>query len=800
MDKYIKKAVVLGTGAMASGIAGHFANAGVPVLLLGRVPRELNDDEKKKGLTLDNPAVRSRQAAKSLEKIVKGRPPALYDPSNAALISIGNYDDDLDRIADADWIVESVVENLDVKKELLNRVVKYRKPGAILSTNTSGISINVICEDLPDEVRQHFLGTHFFNPVRYMKLLEVIPGNETLPEVVSFVSEYAERALGKGIVLAKDTPGFVSNRIGLTGGNPTVNSMVELGMTVEEVDVVTGVQMGKSPLATFLLQDMVGLDVCDLSLKNVTSTLTDEEELAFFNAPKFVTDLLESGSLGDKAGKGWYLKAKNPKENKYLDYNTGEYVPLKFPVFDSVEEAKKSKDIRDKFKIMVYADDIAGKLAWDITKKMLLYAGDRLPEIADDIASLDNAMKWGYNWALGPFETWDAVGVAKSVERMKTEGAKVSQVALDLLASGKETFYTVKDGRTYYFDYKTKEYAPVKVAEDVIDLAYLKTIGKTVDGNDSASLIDIGDGVAALELHPKGGVVNDEAIEMIGKALDAVNAEGSAYAGLVIASRGANFVDTDFKGLLELAKKGDKAAIEARLKKFQGAVTAIKKSAKPVVAAIAGKTRGNGLEIALHAHKIRAAAESAVGFTDFPAGLVPAGGGCKELVLRSVENVFDDKTWLHPMQAKVFDVLGKGRPTGSAPAAVSAGILRKTDGITMNRDYLISDAKKDVLEMVAEGFIAPQAASIRVLGAEGVAGLTVMSYMMKEGQFISEYDFFLSKKLAYVLSGGNIIPNSKVPEQALLDAEREVFLELIGEKNTIERLESLAATGRPARN
>ncbi|MDR1067879.1 MAG: 3-hydroxyacyl-CoA dehydrogenase family protein, partial [Clostridiales Family XIII bacterium] len=516
MSKYIKKAVVLGTGAMASGIAGHLANAGVPVLLLGRVPKDLNDEEKKKGLTFDDYAVRSRQAIKSLERIVKGKPPALYDPSNANLISVGNYDDDLPKIADADWIIESVVENLDVKKDLLNKVVKYRKPGAVLSTNTSGISVNAICEDLPDETKQHFIGTHFFNPARYMKLLEIIPAKDTLPSVVDFMANYCERVLGKGVVRAKDTAGFVSNRIGLTGGNPVITSMVELGMTVEEVDVVTGVQMGKSPLATFLLQDMVGLDVCMLSLSNVTDSISDADELAVFETQKFVSDLVDNGDLGDKTGKGWYQKAKNPKENKYLDYKTGEYVPLKFPVFDSVEEAKKAKDVKDKFNVLVYADDVAGKLAWEITKKMLLYAGDRLPEIADDIVSIDNAMKWGYNWALGPFENWDAIGVEKSVKRMRAEGAKVSKVALDLLDSGKTSFYTVIDNKKHYFDYNTREYVPVDVPADLIDLAALKLEGKVVEGNDSASLIDIGDGVACLELHPAGNVVNAEVLDMIG--------------------------------------------------------------------------------------------------------------------------------------------------------------------------------------------------------------------------------------------------------------------------------------------
>jgi 3-hydroxyacyl-CoA dehydrogenase len=797
MSKYIKKAVVLGTGAMASGIAAHLANAGVPVLLLGRVPGELSEEEKKKGLTFDDYAVRSRQAIKSLEKIIKDKPPALYDPSCADLITVGNYDDDLAKIADADWIIESVVENLNVKKELLGRVVTYRKEGAVLSTNTSGISVNAICEDLPDEVKQHFMGTHFFNPARYMKLLEIIPSKDALPEVVDFMADYCERVLGKGIVRAKDTAGFVSNRIGLTSGNPVINSMVELGMTVEEVDAVTGAQMGKSPLATFLLQDMVGLDVCLMSLGNVTGSITDPDELALFAAPKFVTDLVDNGDLGDKTGKGWYQKSKNPKENRYFDYNTGEYVPLKFPVFESVEAAKKAKDIKDKFNILVYAGDTAGRFAWEITKKMLLYAGDRLPEIADDIVSIDNAMKWGYNWALGPFENWDAIGVEKSVERMQAEGARVSQVALDLLASGKSSFYTIIDNKKHYFDYKTKAYVPVKTPEDMIDLAALKREGKVIKENDSASLIDIGDGVACLELHPAGNVVNTEALEMISLSLREVE---SGYEGLVITSRNANFVDTDYRRLLELAKKEDGAALDAYLKNIQDVLLSIKRSGKPVVAAIGGKTRGNGLEIALSAHRIRAAAESAVGFVDFSYGLIPAGGGCKELIARSVEGVFDDATWLHPMQTKVFNFLAGSRPAGSAPAAVSAGVLRKSDGISLNRDYLIADAKKDVLDLVAERFITPGPPLIRVLGEEGVAGLTIAAYMMKEGRFISEYDFFIGKKTAYALSGGAIIPNTKVKEEVLLDVEREVCRELISEARTQERLENVIATGKPLKN
>jgi 3-hydroxyacyl-CoA dehydrogenase len=797
MSKYIKKAVVLGTGAMASGIAGHLANAGVPTLLLGRVPSELNDEERKKGLDFDNRVVRNRQAAKSLEKIIKGKPPALYDLSGAAMIKIGNYDDDLEKIADADWIIESIIENPAAKKNLLNRVIKYRKPGAVLSTNTSGISINAICKDLPDEVRRHFLGTHFFNPARYMKLLEIIPAEDTLPEVVDFIAEYCERVLGKGIVMAKDTAGFVSNRIGLTSGNPTILSMIELGMTVEEVDAVTGVQMGRSPLATFLLQDMVGLDVCMMSLGNVTGSITDPDELAFFETPRFVTELVGRGDLGDKTGKGWYLKSKNPKENKYLDYNTGEYVPLKFPVFESVEKAGKAKDIKDKFNILVYAEDKAGKFAWEITKKMLNYAGDRLPEIADDSVSIDNAMKWGYNWALGPFENWDAIGVEKSVERMKAEGVKVSRVALDLLAGGKTEFYTEIDGKKHYYDYKTGEYAPIKTSDDLIDLKALKADGKMIRGDMNVSLIDIGDGVACLELHPAGNVMNPDMIEMINMSVKEVEEN---YDGLVITSQRANFVDTDYKYLLEAAKRNDRKALDAYLKSFQDMLMNIKNCSKPVVAALGGKTRGNGLEICLHTHRIRAAAESSVGFVDFSYGLIPSGGGLKELTLRSVECVFDDKTWLHPMQSKLFNFITGSRPVGSAHAAISAGILRGGDGVSLNRDYLICDAKRDVSEMIQKRFITPQPAQIRVLGDEGWAGLSAGAYMMKEGSFISEYDERVARKLAYVLSGGKIVPNSKVDEAYLLDLEREAFIDLICEAKTIERLESVIATGKPVKN
>jgi 3-hydroxyacyl-CoA dehydrogenase len=534
-----------------------------------------------------------------------------------------------------------------------------------------------------------------------------------------------------------------------------------------------------------------------MSLGNVTSAITDPDESAFFTSPKFVADLVDKGDLGDKTGKGWYLKSKNPKENKYFDYKTGEYVPVKFPVFESVEAAKKAKDVKDKFNILVYADDLAGKFAWDITKKMLLYAGDRLPEIADDIPAIDNAMKWGYNWALGPFETWDAIGVEKSVERMKAEGAKVSRVALDLLENGKTSFYTVIDGKKQYFDYKTKEYVPVKVPADLIDLAALKAEGKTVKSNGGASLIDIGDGVICLELHPAGNVTNSEMIEMINTAVKEVE---ERYDGLVIASQKANFPDTDYKYLLEAAKRNDRKAIDAYLKDFQDALTGIKNCSKPVVAALGGKTRGNGLEICLHAHKIRAAAESSVGFVDFSYGLIPAGGGLKELTLRSVEHVFDDKTWLHPMQNKLFNFITGSRPAGSAHAAISAGILRGGDGVSLNRDYLIYDAKRDVSEMIQKRWITPQPALIRVLGAEGWAGLSAGAYMMKEGNFISAYDEQVARKLAYVLSGGKTVPNSKVSEAYLLDLERETFVDLVCEAKTIERLESVIASGKPVKN
>jgi 3-hydroxyacyl-CoA dehydrogenase len=797
MNGYIRKAAVLGSGAMASGIAAHLANAGVPTLLLGRIPKELTEEEKAKKLGFDDYAVRNRASLKCLNRIAVGKPPALYDAGNAALITPGNYDDDLDKLAEVDWIIESVVENLAVKKELLERAVKYRKPGAVLSTNTSGISINAICKDLPLEARQHFLATHFFNPARYMKLLEIVPSDDAIPEVVDFIAEYCERVLGKGIVKAKDTSNFIANRIGILGGNGTIQSMIELGMTVEEVDAVTGIPMGRPPLATFMLQDMVGLDVCVLSAGNVYNSLSDPEEKALVATPQFQLDMVEKGVLGDKAGQGWYKKSKDSGERLYLDYNTMEYAPLTHVKFDSVEATKKTKDVKEKFNILVYADDKAGKLAWEITKKIVLYAGDRLPEIADDIVSIDNAMKWGYNWELGPFENWDAIGVEKSVARMKKEGAKISQVALDLLAGGKSSFYAEIDGKKHCYDFKSKEYVPMREQSDLIDLKVLREAGKTIKSNPAADLIDMGDGVACLELHPAGNVTNREVIEMLNLSAEEVEKN---YRGLVITGQNFNLPDTNYKYILELAKKKDITALDEYLKDFQDALMRIKYCNRPVVAAAGGKIRGNGLEICLHTHKIRAAAESSVGFTDILYGLIPAGGGCKELVSRGALGVADDRTWLHPMSAKIFDLITKAKPVSSAPAAVAAGIFRKSDGISINGDYLLFDAKRDVLELNEKRFIAPQPAPLRVLGEEGCAGLSIVAYMIKEGGFISEYDELLYQKTAHVLSGGKISPNSKVDEKYLLDLERITLSILAANAKTQERAEAMISTGKPFRN
>lgn len=796
MVRQIKKAAVLGAGVMGATIAAHLANVGVATLLLDIVPQELNGAELAQKLTLESSEVRNRFAIKGKDGIIKTKPAALYVKDDAELITVGNFEDNLPELADVDWIIEVIVERLDIKQELLSKIEKYRKPGAVLSTNTSGISIDAISTGLSAECRQHFLGTHFFNPPRYMKLLEIIPGSETLPEVIDFMSNYCERTLGKGIVKAKDTPSFIANRIGTHTVTATIQTMIEMGMSIEEVDIIMGPVMGRPKSAVFRTLDLVGLDTFKHVVDNVFRMVNDSKEKQELVLPDFIPAMLKQGWLGNKAKCGFYKKDKTQK--LVLDYKTMQYTPESKPRVECVEQAKKAGGLREQMKSLVYSEGLGGQLAWQVTKKSLLNAANLLPEIADSVIAVDDGMKWGFNVVLGPFEQWDAIGVEQAAARMEKEGETLPQVVSDLLQSGKNSFYIKRDGVQHYYDFKAQKYVPVQEKKGLILLKSLKERNKVIHANTGASLVDIGDDVVCLEFHSPQNAILQDTIDMIKWAVPEVEKN---YRGMVIGNEAANFcVGANLVAVAEAARNKNWSELEQMVQALQYALLRMKYSDRPIVAAPRGMTLGGGLEICLSAHRLRMAAETYMGLVELGVGLIPAGGGCKELLIRKTEAVIGDKDDLQPGVNQVFEAIATAKVSTSGPEGKKLGYLRPTDRNTVNGDYLIHDAKQTVLSMDQEGFIPLRPKRVRVTGKNGYATLCIGAYTMKTGNFISEYDEHLCKKLAFVLSGGNLSANSLVSEEYLLELEREAFMSLVGEARTQDRIIHMLTKGKPLRN
>ncbi|MCL6635360.1 MAG: 3-hydroxyacyl-CoA dehydrogenase [Peptococcaceae bacterium] len=803
----IDRAAVLGSGVMGAAIAAHLANVGIPTYLLDIVPPQLTEEDKQKGLTAENHVFRNRFAVKAKEMLLKAKPAPLYVPENAALITPGNFEDHLGWLAEADWIIEVVVERLDIKQDLLKKVEKVRKPGSIVSSNTSGISINKMSEGLSEEFRRHFLGTHFFNPPRYMQLLEIIPGCDTLPEVTSFMMDFGSRVLGKGVVLCKDTPNFIANRIGVYGMMSTIHAMLDLGLTVEEVDALTGTAMGRPKSASFRTLDMVGLDVLLHVSKNVYDAVTDPAEKEMFSPPAFLEKMVAQKWLGDKTGGGFYKKVKTEagKQILVLDYNTLEYRPKAKAGFASLEAAKQLPGPGKRIKALVSGKDKGAQFAWRITKEMLLYSAGKAEEIAGDIVAVDQAMKWGFNWELGPFELWDAIGVPESVERMKAEGAAIPPLVEKLLASGQKSFYGKKDTTRTYFDLKSGEAKEQVLPEGVILLPALKEQGRLIKSNQGASLIDLGDGVACLEFHSKSNAIGSDIIEMVKVALSEVEKN---YEGLVIGNHGKNFsVGANLMLILFEAEDENWDDLDYMVKEFQNATTSLRYCKKPVVAAPFRMALGGGCEFCLGSDRVQALAETYMGLVEVGVGLLPAGGGTKELLFRAMEALpqkGDSKVSLSydpvPLVCRAFETIAMAKVATSGPEAVKLGYMRPTDGITTNPDRLIYEAKQAVLKLAQEGYRAPQPRTVAVTGSDGYAAMQLMIYTLRQGGYISDHDAHIAKKIAFVLAGGEVTPGTVVPEQYILDLEREAFLSLLGEPKTQERMRYMLAHGKPLRN
>jgi 3-hydroxyacyl-CoA dehydrogenase len=801
MEKKIKKAAVLGAGVMGATIAAHLANVGIPSIMLDIVPNQLTPEEEKKGLTLKSPAVRNRFAVTGKQNLLRARPAALAVPEFASMIEVGNFEDHLARLSEVDWVIEVVVENLKIKQELMKQVAAVRRPGTIITSNTSGIPIKDICAHMDLEFKQHFLGSHFFNPPRYMKLLEIIPIAETLPEVVKFVAEFGERVVGKGIVYAKDSPNFIANRIGIFGMLNLMKIMAEEGLTIEEVDAITGPAMGRPRSASFGTTDLVGLDTFAHVAKNLYENAPQDEMREVFKVPDFVQKMLEKKWLGNKTGQGFYkrIKSEAGKEKLVLDYKTLEYRPAQKVKFSSLDAVKAAPTPADKAKALIYAEDRAGKFAWKITSESLLYAARRVPEIADDIYNIDNAVKWGFNYEAGPFESWDALGVEESVARMRKEGKTIPPLVEKLLAKKHKTFYQKKDGKVYFFDLKTGRYKKVADNPRIILLPSLKEREKVVKSNAGASLIDMGDGVACLEFHSFMNAIGQEIIEMIHESLKIVEKD---FVGMVIGNHAERFsVGANLLMLVGEIVKSNWPGIEGAIKAIQDAMMAMKYFEKPIVAAPHGMALGGGCEVCLSSHRIVAALESYMGQVEIGVGLLPGAAGNKEVYIRCIEGIPDGvNVDLLPFLRKAFENIAMAKVSSSAEEARKLGFLRPTDKVTANVDHQLYDAKQTVLAMVQDGFKPPRPKLIPVAGDGGRAAIKYMANTMRQGGFISEYDEFIAGKLAYILTGGDVLTGAMITEQQMLDLEREAFVSLCGEKKTQERITHMLKTNKPLRN
>ena len=804
MTQPIQKAVVLGAGTMGARIAAHFANAGLPCLLLDIVPKDAA------------PVERNKIVAAGLEAARKSKPAAFFTPGLAAKISIGNFEDDLARIADADWIIEVVAENLEIKRGLLAKVAQFRKPGAIVTTNTSGLPVHLIAEGLPEEFQQHWAGTHFFNPPRYMKLVEVIGGPKTSRQVLDTLADFCDRRLGKGVVSAKDTPNFIANRIGTFSMLNALRLMGSLGMTIEEVDACTGPAVGWPKSATFRTADIVGLDVLMHVVKNIYETAPHDESREAYKIPAVVEEMAKRKWLGDKTGQGFYKRVKGgegEKEILTLDINTMEYRARQKAKFGSVEAGKAIEDTRERLRGLLsplfegQKTDKAQQFIWGGISEMCLYAGRRMPEISDHIVDVDRAMRWGFAWELGPFEIVDAIGLDAFAGQIKKEGRGLPAIFEKALASGRKSFYESQKGETSVFDFASAAMKKVEEPAGILILKNLKEAGREVERNAGASLIDLGDGVVCCEFHAKMNAIGADLIAMIHKGLKRLETD---FEAMVIANQATNFsVGANLMLVLIGAQEQEWDELHMAVKQFQNVNLAIKYAPKPVVAAPQGMALGGGCEISLHGAKIHAAAEAYIGLVETGVGLIPGGGGTKEMLIHANENAAsgDDLDLFHTLKP-VFENIAMAKVGTSAEECRDLGYLRRTDAVSLNRERLVGDAKQTALALARGGW-KPAASSwqegarttqIKVLGESFLAAAKMAIHLMVRGGYASDYDAHVARKLANILAGGALSAPQMVSEQYVLDLEREAFVSLCGEKKTQERIAFTLKTGKPLRN
>lgn len=807
MKYTIHRAVVIGAGTMGGGIAALLANAGVRVTLLDIVPNRLTPEEEKQGLSLSDPAVRNRIVREGLDRAVKSRPASFVSADRADLVTICNLEDNFDAIASADWVIEVIVENIQIKRQLMERIDAARQPHTIITTNTSGIPVASIAEGFSKGLRQHFLGTHFFNPPRYLKLLEVIPTADTLPEVTEFISRFCEYRLGKGIVPAKDTPNFIANRMAFGSAAFALDYFLSNDYTVEEVDAITGPAIGNPKTATFRLIDLVGIDVWQHVGNNLAPAIPhDEHALRYLGSGRvkqLIGTLVKNGWLGNKTKQGFYKEVRQPdgsKEFWVLNLKTLEYEPPAKVRFESIGKVKDIPELGNRMKILLEADDRAGKLVQALTYQSLAYASERIPEIADTPKPIDDATRWGFAREAGPFETWDGIGVAEAAAAMKKAGFPPAAWVDEMLAAGFKTFYKY-EGST-----KIGVYNPTKKAYDVISrpaglvqLNAQRNAGKVISENAGAALIDLGDGVACVEFHTKMNALDADIFSIIMTGLDCLDKE---YEGLVIGNEGENFsAGANLFMVVMAAQSGEWKQLEAAIKGMQDTLMRVRYSPKPVVAAPAGLALGGGAEVIMSASRVTAACELYCGLVEVGAGVIPSGSGTKEMIRRVLNPAMRLKgVEVLPFMQKLFEQIGTGKVGTSAEEVRQMGILAPTDRVVMNRDLLLSEAKKEALKMVDTGYYPPLPEKIYAGGRDTLAALRVAIYMMAQGGYITEYESVIGGRLAYVLSGGDLSAPTWVDEQYILDLEREAFLSLCGEEKTRQRMWNLLQTGKVLRN
>tara|TARA_R110002073_G_scaffold23229_3_gene79342 strand:- start:13704 stop:16112 length:2409 start_codon:yes stop_codon:yes gene_type:complete len=797
----IKKVAVIGSGIMGSGIACHFANIGVDVLLLDIVPRELNDAEKAKGLTLEDKVVRNRLVNDSLKAALKSKPSPIYHQKFANRITTGNLEDDIAKVKNVDWIIEVVVERLDIKKMVFENLEKHRTPGTLITSNTSGIPINFMSEGRSEDFQKHFCGTHFFNPARYLKLFEIIPGPKTSQDVLDFLNGYGEQFLGKTSVIAKDTPAFIGNRIGIFGIQSLFHQVKELGLTIEEVDKLTGPVIGRPKSATFRTVDVVGLDTLVHVANGIYDNCPDDEAHELFKLPDFINTMMENKWLGSKTGQGFYKKVKGDNgksEILSLDLDTLEYRSKKRANFATLELTKTIDKVVDRFKVLASGKDKAGEFYRKNFAAMFEYVSNRIPEITDELYKIDDAMKAGFGWEHGPFQIWDAIGVEKGIKIMEAEGKKPSDWVNDMLASGSSSFYSIKDGATYAYDIPTKSQEKIPGQDAFIILDNIRKSNE-VFKNSGVVVEDLGDGILNCEFQSKMNTIGGDVLAGLNKAVDLAEKD---FDGLVIGNQGANFsVGANIGMIFMMAVEQEYDELNMAIKYFQDTMMRMRYSSIPTIAAPHGMSLGGGCELSMHADKVVAAAETYIGLVEFGVGVIPGGGGSKEMALRASDTFKKGDVELNTLQ-EYFLTIGMAKVATSAYEAFDMGVLQKgKDIVVVNKDRQIATAKAHARLLADSGYTQPvKRKDVKVLGKQALGMFLVGTDSMEAANYISEHDHKIANKLAYVMAGGDLSEPTLVSEQYLLDLEREAFLSLCTERKTLERIQHMLKTGKPLRN